>query len=1088
MTSNYAALAEENRGRYGTDINQYGPMLLADRYADRTHFIFELLQNTEDALRRRGGPANGAVHFELTPSVLIVRHGGKPFDEADVRAVCSIGNSTKDGGAIGRFGIGFKSVYTVTDRPEIYSGDEHFAIDWFVRPVATMPRPELNGTTEIRLPLKAGDATVHPEIVQGLQRLGPDALLFLRRIEEIRWDADDGKSGLYLRDTPVALDTWVERLTVLGQESGEEDFEQSWMVFRRPIRNASGIEVGNAELAFLVEQDVRTRQWSLRGLASSPLVVYFPTAVETHLGFLVQGPYGTTPSRDNILQGSAWNAQLVTETAALLLDALGWLRSYDLLDVAALKCLPMEPGKFTNKNLFTPVFHAVRDALANRELLPRDGGGHTSASRARLGRTAELRALLSSTQLGALFGDDELHWLSGEITPDRTPEVHRYLRQHLEVPEITPESLLAKFDSAFLTQQSDDWLQRLYAFLVGQPALLPRATLLPLIRLEDGSQIVAKDKGQPQAFLPGMLSTGFPTVRKATCASPEAFRFLRMIGVSEPDPIDNVVLNILPKYQRRPIAVTSSEYARDLEQILAAQQADSTTSQVEKLRSALAASTFVRVVDAGTQRIFFVTPRRAYIATERLTALFSGVNGVFFVDQSLDALRGEPIRDLLTTCGASRYLQPIGADSSLSISDAQELRKQAGCEQTTMPGTIEDRTLRGLSDLLALLPTLNNMERRDRALLLWQALCDLADRSSAPFAAKYSWFFRTPKSTTFDAAFVRELQNANWIPDAQGALQRPEFVEFEALAWPAHPFVQGRLHFKPPIIVSLAREAGIDPAVIDLIKQLGLTPESIKATFGIKDAPVPAPATPVAEDPPPEATPTPPAQPPNGDTPASGAGADTPTGQRSAEPSPADGGSAPPGAPARSGNAPSNDNASKSPRGSHGTPPSEPSEGRSPGTAPSGAHRPLISYVGTHSDDPDGPEDSSETHQRKMALEAAAIERIRQSEPMLQTTPPGNPGFDLFEEDASHRKVRWVEVKALGGAWNGRFATMSDEQFKAAQARRGAYWLYVVEHASEPSLMKIHRIRDPAGVASYFTFDHGWAQIADELNGTKEEE
>ena len=28
-------------------------MLLANRYADRTHFIFELLQNAEDALARR---------------------------------------------------------------------------------------------------------------------------------------------------------------------------------------------------------------------------------------------------------------------------------------------------------------------------------------------------------------------------------------------------------------------------------------------------------------------------------------------------------------------------------------------------------------------------------------------------------------------------------------------------------------------------------------------------------------------------------------------------------------------------------------------------------------------------------------------------------------------------------------------------------------------------------------------------------------------------------------------------------------------------------------------------------------------------
>ena len=60
--SNYVAIGEENRTRYGTDIGRIGPMLLADRYDDRTHFIFELLQNAEDALGRRGSSAQHPLH------------------------------------------------------------------------------------------------------------------------------------------------------------------------------------------------------------------------------------------------------------------------------------------------------------------------------------------------------------------------------------------------------------------------------------------------------------------------------------------------------------------------------------------------------------------------------------------------------------------------------------------------------------------------------------------------------------------------------------------------------------------------------------------------------------------------------------------------------------------------------------------------------------------------------------------------------------------------------------------------------------------------------------------------------------------
>src|SRR2546423_6888202 len=125
MTIDYAAIKAANVIRYGTDIGRIGPMLLANRYDERTHFIFELLQNAEDALRRghtRGDPRS--VVFRLTKSSLLVSHLGQPFSEGDVIGICGIAEGTKsdDLTAIGRFGIGFKAVYAFTDAPEIHSG------------------------------------------------------------------------------------------------------------------------------------------------------------------------------------------------------------------------------------------------------------------------------------------------------------------------------------------------------------------------------------------------------------------------------------------------------------------------------------------------------------------------------------------------------------------------------------------------------------------------------------------------------------------------------------------------------------------------------------------------------------------------------------------------------------------------------------------------------------------------------------------------------------------------------------------------------------------------------------------------------
>src|SRR6185437_4231184 len=137
MSSNYGVIRAENERRYGTDIGRVGRMLLAERYDDRTHFIFELLQNAEDALARRSSDRGSrTISFDLSPDQLAVRHCGRPFDEADVRAICGIAESTKGLTAIGRFGIGFKSVYSLTDRPEVHSGFEDFAIENFVWPVA----------------------------------------------------------------------------------------------------------------------------------------------------------------------------------------------------------------------------------------------------------------------------------------------------------------------------------------------------------------------------------------------------------------------------------------------------------------------------------------------------------------------------------------------------------------------------------------------------------------------------------------------------------------------------------------------------------------------------------------------------------------------------------------------------------------------------------------------------------------------------------------------------------------------------------------------------------------------------------------
>ena len=1026
MPSDYEAIRATNELLYGTDIGRIGPMLLANRYDDRTHFIFELLQNAEDALAKHGGwEGQRGVEFSLSSDALSVTHFGKPFDERDVRGVCGIGESTKDLTSIGRFGIGFKSVYAFTDSPEIHSGSEHFAIDSFVWPRAVAGASLPPEQTVIRLPFLSNDSTAATQILAGLQRLGPRTLLFLREIDEISWTNAEGASGMYLRGRPRSLSNGARQVQVIGQDKTTDDVEEEqWLIFSRPVSN-KGDEVGHIELAFALEERATGQGSSVRRIADSPLVVFFPTVLSTNLGFLVQGPYRTTLSRDNVPESDPWNQYLVRKTSVLLVDALRELRNLGLLDVSALRSLPLDASRFTEGSRFAPLFSRVKEALLEEPLLPRFKIGYVPARRSKIARTQDLRDLIGSKQLADLFQSDyDLAWLSEDITVDRTPDLRSYVMDELDVDEITPEWLVPRLSGAFLEAQPDEWMEQLYAFLSGQSALLRRLRQVPLIRLEDGSHVVAFSGNQPQAFLPVGDRTGFPTVRENVCQSEDALAFLKSLGLSGPDPVDDVIVNVLPKYDQDHPDVPDHDYRSDVERMLAAFATDS-TAQRQKLASALGEVSFVRAVDAGNGSHHFVRPYDAYQATQRLKGLFAGVPGVLVVDDSKDYLRGERVRSLLEATRCPLYLVPSPTEPALTGREKADLRRAVGFEKITREIAVDDSTLRGLIPLLEMIKRLNRDEAAVRTALLWEALCDVQDRRGiGAFAGEYRWMRFTERRAVFDASFVRLLNDTCWVPDESGLLQRPRDVVFESTGWEANPFLLTKIGFKSPLIDKLAREAGIEPGVLTLLAEFGLTrveelTEQLRRG-GLIDGSNGKEAISREEGPP---------RGPLGKVP-------EPTSPVTEQPTP------------------------------HGT-----------GRVPYSGGRKFISYVALNSDeaeaDPDGV-----TRQERIDLEDKAIRLILESEPGLKRTPTNNPGFDVAELGADGKPVKWVEVKAMNGTLKDRPVGLTRTQFECARTHGRAFWLYVVENAAAPEQARVLRIQDPVGNAGTYTFDHGWIAVA----------
>lgn len=153
--------------------------LSRDLYNDSSHFFEELLQvgfervsikchkltplrflvqNADDCSYADG--VTPSLWLKVTEEAVTLLNNERGFSERDVRALCTIGQSTKekDKGTIGKKGIGFKSVFMVTDAPHVLSGKWTFKLDVSSRGPVGMVCPEFVNPE--------GIATLLPEAAQ----------------------------------------------------------------------------------------------------------------------------------------------------------------------------------------------------------------------------------------------------------------------------------------------------------------------------------------------------------------------------------------------------------------------------------------------------------------------------------------------------------------------------------------------------------------------------------------------------------------------------------------------------------------------------------------------------------------------------------------------------------------------------------------------------------------------------------------------------------------------------------------------------------------------------------------------------------
>ena len=796
-SADYAKIREENIARYGWDTAVLD--LLGQLYSERTHFIFELIQNAEDA---------GATElsFELFSDRLEVRHDGRPFTEADVRGLCGVGQSRKSLTSIGQFGIGFKSVYAYTRTPRVYSSAEHFRIETYVRPYPVEPLDLPASVTLFVFPFDHDTVTATvavQEISAALNALRPGTLLFLANIARLR------VRGVRVADSVIERSQTggTPRQVTLSKGGGRRS--EKWLVWARQVEGLGPVSQ-QIEVAFPAQAGRITG-----GGGTFPLSVFFPTEKETFLGFVVQGPYRTTPARDNVPEHDPSNQALVRQTAALLADVLGELRADGLLAVDVLQALPLDAARFQPGSMFRPLFESVRGVLRQAELIPVAGGGYRAAAGVKLARDAGLATLLDADQLGMLYGAGRPAWFAHEsITESGTPVLWRYLRDEIGIEEVTADGMVARLSGEFLSAQTDEWIARLYAFLFTDSALWRAAgsaggqpgpaRVKPIIRLEDGGQVAPFDAaGRPAVYLPGPVPSGLPTVRRAVAGSAAARQFLDALDLTEPDVVAEVLELVLPRYDHMDIAeLDLAEHDADLDRVVRALDEAAAGRRTELLER-LGQTAFLIGENAASGEQRLMAPPALYQRAKDLEIYFDGNPGVWFAADRygpwLVQLRGMGVRQAVAV--RARAPDQLGY-VTITVAFGRNERGRDGFDP--------DADIDGLDFAL-------RRPSHDRSEYVWNALL-APNRRLVAGAVERSVLqsFSDSSLENVTSAIGLAAEREAWLPGRDGTFRRPGELSLDELP-PTYTRDEGlaqALHMLQPVVAEAARQLGIPPEVL----------------------------------------------------------------------------------------------------------------------------------------------------------------------------------------------------------------------------------------------------------------------------------
>lgn len=775
-----------------------------DKYPDSAHFIYELLQNADDAeatdvtIYLEGDAIyfkhNGMVQFSVTDDY------DETITPGHINAIVGVGDSTKTDNKIGKFGVGFKAVFQYTDTPIVYGDYFKFRIDNYIVPnliSEDCPKRE-PGETLFEIPFKNPKVAYH-EIRQKLLKM-EHPLLFLRNLKSIVW-YDSVNRGSRLEFRKHVLESYNSRgikcERIVEDNAGKQT--EMWL-FSRNVNLTEGtfpVSVGY----FLIYDDERIPHIDLN--VKPTVYCFFPTSEKYGSCFISHAPFLLVDNRQQVKNNEPVNKLLSESIVKLAADALVELRDIGQADSSYLvnrNILNMfdlsNPWIYQKEDdvelickdrLYKPFL----DVIKNNELILARDRVYYKPEQVLIPQPISLAEVVQSSQMSRLFSDRAMSCDFMDNAPNtRESAGFNFLTYTLGCRIITPETLARALTPEFMSDQSMEWVLRLYRFLRedARDSWTPRTTNVdrsslyfryaPIVKTEKEEWVAPYVGDAVNVFFAGAESSGYNVVAQEYFTNERSKAFLQELGVKEPDMMDYIKTKVLSKYSSAGIIPLDYlkqdlsivyDYSKKVQSGLYQEYIDEVKRKIKLLA----------VRSNGAKEI--VSPGKVYYPTKSLKAYFTGCpEKVYFLDTELysDLIAKSDATDLqsfLSSLGVAFMprLSKVMIPSRYCLTDKQLRDLNASLYSYNDREEGDDWQIDGLENALR-----NNMTH-SMSVQLWDWLTGMNFEGKKQLLFKFH--YHSYKYARCEASFISQLRDYQWIYVSQRTKKAPSEVALETM-------------------------------------------------------------------------------------------------------------------------------------------------------------------------------------------------------------------------------------------------------------------------------------------------------------------